>query len=195
MVNAFYAIIIILVALVAIARGFRAGIFQQTASLLGFAFGAVAARVLVPQYTPSFKWAANLSQAPEFADFTTNLVCGVTIYSVVFAFFYLFSPFFRSALAVLEVGIFNRILGAFFMLVKNLLWLSIFFNLLLCFSSASRLLYYERSNDGNLVAAVMQLTPAILGCYGAEDFAHFNQLKEAKSISCNFNTQPDVIFT
>ena len=185
MVNAFYSILVILVALTAIARGFRTGITRQFSSLLGLAFGAVAARVFSPQLSGHFLWAANFSQAPEFSDFTVNLVCNVVIYTVVFAGFYLTTPLFRIIFSVLEVGILNRILGAFFTLLKNILWLSIALNLLLCFSSRSGLLDYERSNDGNMVGGVLDLTSLVLGCYSAEDFAIFNQLKHAKTISYN----------
>lgn len=195
MVNAIYFFLAILIALWGLAHGFRLGITRQMASFLGFAFGAVFARILAPELSVHFQWAAALSQAPEFSELTVNLICAVTIYCVVFALFSLLSPLLNLALSVIPVGMFNRLIGAFFSLVKNLLWLSLAFNLLLCLSPASRLIGYEKANDGNLIAAVMALTPAILGCYGAEDFAHFNQLKEAKSISCNFHSPPNVIIS
>ena len=183
--NAFYSVIIILVALYSIARGFREGITHRMASLMGLAFGAVAARVLAPQFTSYFEWSARFSQATEFTDFTINLVSSVVVYSIVYALFCLMAPIFRIIFSIFEVGILNRILGAFFILFKNILWVSIALNLLLCFSSRSGLLYYESSNDGNLVGAVMDLTALTLGCNGAQDFALFHQLKEAKTISYN----------
>ncbi|MCH5227349.1 MAG: CvpA family protein [Muribaculaceae bacterium] len=195
MVNALYFFLIILVALWSIASGFRRGITDQVAALLGFAFGAVAARILTPQFVHHFQWASNISQAPEFSDLTADLICAVVIYTVVYAAFSLLTGLLRHALSILEVGIFNRILGAVFALTKNLLWLSMGLNILLCISSGSGLLQYQRANDGNLIATVMAMTPAFLGCYGAEDFALFNQLKEAKSISCNFTTARNVIIT
>lgn len=185
MLNGVYLAIVLLVAFLAIAVGFRNGITRQIASLLGLAFGTVAARVLSPQFSSSFLWVERFTPDPYFNDFAVNLVCSVSIYLVVFFCFNFLSGIFSGALSVFRVGMFNRLLGGFFSLVKNLLWLSIIFNLLICFHSESQLLRYERSNDGNLVAAVMEITPAILGCYGGEDFAHFHQLKEAKSISCN----------
>lgn len=193
MLNGFYLALVLLVAFVAIAAGFRRGITGQPASLLGFGFGAVAARVLTPDLSDSFKWVEAITPEPEFNEFARNLVCAVVIYFTVFWIFAILSKVLRGALSVFDVGMFNRLLGAFFSLVKNLLWLSIIFNLMLCFKAESRLLRYERSNDGNLVAAVMALTPAILGCYGGEDFAHFHQLKEAKLISCNFKVSENVI--
>ena len=193
--NGFYSVLIILVALVSLFRGFKMGISRQVAQCMGFAFGAVAAQVLTPKFTPDFLWAVQFSQAPEFNEFTVNLVCAVVIYAAVFFFFSLFSIIFNKAFSIFEVGIINQMFGALFALVKNLLWVSIVLNLLLCISTKSGLLYYEKSNDGNLVGSVMAITPAILGCYGAEDFALFHQLKEAKYISCNFNSNKNVILT
>ena len=190
----FYPILILVVAIYAIVSGFRKGLTGQLASLLGLGFGAVAARVFTPVYADSFQWTSQVSQAPEFSDFSSNLVCGVVIYFVVFWLFSILSPFFNLAMRFIEVGILNRLVGAAFSLLVNLLWVSILFNLILCFSASSGLLRYERADDGNLVAAVMAITPAVIGCYGADDFAHFNQLKEAKSISCNFNMNYNVIF-
>lgn len=178
-----YLILILIVGFLAIFSGFRRGITGQITSLLGFGFGAVTARILTPEFSGSFLWAAERAQAPEFRDFTANLVCGVVIYAGVYLIFSCFSGIVRNAMSVFQKGMINRLAGAFFSLVKNLLWVSIFYNLMLCFSARSGLLQFEKSNDGNPVSAVMWLTPAILGCYGAEDFAHFNQLKEAKSIS------------
>ena len=195
MLNLFYLAVVLIVAFVAIASGFRRGITRQLASLLGFAFGAVAARILTPDLMPKFQWVTGFTPDADFNDFAMNLVCSVSIYFVVYCLFSVFSGILQGALSVFNIGMFNRLLGAFFSLIKNLLWLSIIFNLLICFQPTSELLGYERADDGNLVASVMEISPAILGCYGGKDFAHFHQLKEAKAISRNFNTSSNVIIT
>ena len=195
MVNALYIITVLAVAIYAIASGFRQGITRQVSSVLGLAFGSVAARVFTQEYVSYFSWVNGFSQAHEFNEMSAELVCASVIYFLVYCLFYLFSFLLKRLFYVIEVGIFNRILGAFFSLMRDLLWLSIILNLLLCFSSASGLLKYEKANDGNLVAAVMAMTHAFLGCCGAEEFAHFNQLKEAKTISYNFNSPQSVIIT
>lgn len=183
MLHVFYLLIVLLTALVSMAIGFRRGITRMLSSLLGLGFGAVAARLLSPGFYSYFLWVERFSPAAEFNEISINLVCHITIYTIVYCFFAIFSKILESAMSVFYVGIFNRLLGGFFGLVKNLLWLSFFLNLLICFKSESALLRYERANDGNPIAAVMEMTPAILGCYGGEDFAHFHQLKEAKLIS------------
>ena len=193
MSNIIYLIAILGVAFYSIATGFRRGITGQIPSLLGFGFGAVAAQVFTPPYSENFQWFERFSQAPEFNDFTVSLICAVTIYFVVYWVFYLLFSLLGRILAFIEVGMFNRIVGAFYSLFKNLLWLSIVFNLLLCLLPSSGLMRYETADDGNLMAAVMALTPGILGCEGAEDFAHFHQLKEAKTISCNYRDAEIVI--
>ena len=185
LLNLFYILIVILTALVSIAIGFRRGITGQVAPLLGFAFGAVVTRVLSPDFSHYFLWVERFSPAPEFNEFAVSLICSSTIYTVVYWLFACLNVIFKKALVVIEIGMFNRLLGAFFSMVKNLLWLSIFLNILICFKSESGLLRYERANYGNPVATVMEITPAILGCFGGEDFAHFHQLKEAKYISRN----------
>ena len=195
MIHACYLILVLVVAFLSIFSGFRKGITRQLSSLLGFGFGATASRILSPEFSSYFLWVEPWSQAPEFNEISSNLLCGVIIYTCVYALFSLFSPLFHSAMAYIPIGMLNRILGSVFSLIKNLLWLSIFFNLFLCFHPGSRLLKYENANDGNLMAAVMSMTHGILGCNGAEEFAHFNQLKKAKSISCNFNTKNNVIIS
>lgn len=195
MSDGFYLAIVLVVAFLAIVAGFRRGITRQIASVLALAFGVVAARILGAEFTDSFLWARSFSPEPEYHEVTVDLVCCSVIYAAVFLAFSMLSGILSGAMSVFQVGMFNRLLGAFFSLLKNLMWLSIIFNLLLCYRPDCGLLRFEASNDGNLVAAVMDLSPALLGCYGAEDFAHFHQLKEAKFISCNFKSSSNVIFT
>lgn len=194
MLTGLYLLLVLGVGCYSLAKGFRAGITGQLAILLGFAFGAVGARVLTPEFHSSFVWVSKLTPSPEFNITGARLACGTVIYFVIYSLFSLLSGLLKGAMSVFEVGMFNRLLGSFFCCVKNLLWVSIFFNLLLCFSSSSELLQFERANDGNLVGAVMSMTPAILGIPGAADFSHIEQLREAKKISCNFNGTGSVIW-
>lgn len=185
-----YPAIVVIVAVYAIISGYRKGITNQLASVLGFGFGVVASKILTPEFADSFSKIGSLTSSPEYVEQATQLVCAVTIYFVVFWLFSLFSGILKAALSVFEVGILNRLAGSFFSLVKNLMWVSIVLNLVLCFNGQSGLLRYERADDGNIVAATMAMSPAILGCYGAEDFSYYHQLEEAKTISCNLRSLP-----
>ena len=191
--NLAYAVLVLVVALWSIFRGFRLGITRQLSSLLGLAFGSVCARVFTSQYCMYADKLVRGIAEPHYVGLVSNLVCAVCIFIIVFLLFNLTKGIFRRIMSVFHVGILNRMIGSFFCLVCNLLWLSIFFNLLICLRPDSGLMLYEKSDDGNMIAAVMAMTPAILGCRGAEDYAHEVQLREASTISRNYNESESVI--
>lgn len=193
MINGLYLVIILVVAAFSAIIGFRKGITRQLSSLLGVAFGAVAARILAPGLAVQFTGLVSSHFDSRFVGFVSGLLAAVVIYLIVYAVFSIFTKVLRGALSVFEVGMFNRLLGSFFCIFKNLLWVSIFYNLLLCYNPDCGLLRYARSDDGNMVGGVMWLTSAVLGCGGAHELGHLIQLQEAASISCNFNCPADVI--
>lgn len=193
MENGIYQALVLIVAFLGIIYGFRRGITGQLASLLGFGFGAVCARVFTPVYSESFvPWAEKIFD-PHYVEIAASLLCGVCIYFVVYFIFSIASGVLRGALSVFQVGMFNRLVGAFFSLTCSLLWLSIALNLLMSMNPDSALMKYEKSDDGNMVAAVMGMTSSILGCCGAEELAHAVQLEKASAISRNFKGIENVI--
>ena len=195
MANGFYLILAIAVALVSIFYGFWKGISGQLAALLGFAFGVVAARVLTPEYHDHFNNISSILVEEPYEELAAHTFCAAAIYIVTFLLFCLFTPILRGALSIFDVGILNRIAGGIFSLTANLLLLSIFYTLLLCINPNCGLLKYEKSDDGNLAAAIMDMTPAFLGCQGADEIAHLVQLQQAATISCNFNPSQNVIIS
>lgn len=194
MATGFYMIMTVIVAVAAIIYGFWRGITGQISFVLGFAFGVVASRIFTPVLLPYFTPRVSFLVDPYYSDFAAQAFCATSIYIVVFLLFGLTTKIFRGALSVFDVGMFNRLVGAFFSLTAALLGLSIFFTLLLCVNPDCGLLSYEKSGDGNMAAAVMDITPSLLGCQGADEFAHLVQLRQAATISCNFNTFPNVIY-
>ena len=189
----FYLILVLVFACFGVIHGFRMGITRLLSSVLGLGFGIVFARVFTPEFEGWFEsWASNLCE-PYYVSFLANLLCASTIYLVVYWALGLTTGILRGALSVFQVGMFNRLLGAFFYMFNMLLWLSIALNILICINSDSGLMKYEKSDDGNMVAAVMSMTPSLFGCFGADEFTHQHQLREAAKISCNFHTVENVI--
>lgn len=182
-----YLGIILIVAAYSAINGFRKGLTKQLANLLGAGFGAVAARVLAPGWSHSFQDIARMMNHGQFPAFTSEVVCAVCIYGFVYFLFAIFAGVLHSAMAVFQTGMFNRLLGMFFCIFKNLMWVSVGYTLLLCFNPDNGLVKYAGRYDGNIVEGVMQICPALLGCPGAEDLSHLLQLREAAKISCNFN--------
>lgn len=193
MQNTIYLTVILFMAAFSAVIGFRRGFTGQLASLLSLAFGAVGSRILTPRFAPSFEpWVSDVLHEP-FVGFSSELFCAVCIYIFIYALFSFFTGILNGAVSVFRVGMFNRLSGSFFCIFKNLLWVSIAYTVILSLNPESGLLKYARQNDGNVISAVMELTPAILGCNGANDLAHLIQMKEAAKISCNFPRKQCVI--
>lgn len=183
MADILYPWLVLIVAVLGLTFGFRRGFTGQISYLLGCGFGIVCARVFTPRYTSDFEsWIKSFYDSP-FTELIANLACASCIYLFVFVFFFLTTKILRGALSIIEVGIFNRMLGAFFSLFCWLILLSIILNLTLFCNPESGLLKYEKSDDGNMVSAVMAIAPSFLGCCGADDFAHKVQLQKAATIS------------
>lgn len=193
MTTTIYLTIILFVAGYSVIAGFRRGLMGQFSGLLGMAFGIVGARVLTPEFYCSFKpWLGSITP-DNFINFSSQLICAVLIYAFIYLLFSIFAKILNSAVSMLFEGMLNRLAGSFFCITKNLLWVSILYTLILCFNRQSGLLAYAGQDDGNMIGAVMELTPAFLGCGGANDLYHLIQMKDAATISCNFSKQENVI--
>lgn len=188
-----YHILIIAVAFIALAKGFKSGFTGQISAILGFAFGIVCAHIFSTQGESFFRMILPGVKDCVGSSFIYSLLSAVSIYVIVFYLFKILTKVLRSAMEVFNVGMLDSILGAAFSLVKYLLVLSIFLNLLLCVSPNSGLMKYARADDGNIVEGVVLLAPALLGCFSAEDLSHILQLWEAKKISVNRSATPRVI--
>lgn len=174
---------IIIIAFVSIFYGFRKGITHQIPSLLGVTFGAVAVRVFIPEYSIEFHNLIPVNVDKTYFKYIDNFISSALLYSIVYFLSTFFFGVFSKLISILGKGILNRITGAVFSLFKNFLWLSLLFNLLLCLNPNSILLNYEKSDDGNIVSGVLEMTHAVIGCPGAEYLVHLVQLKDASTIS------------
>lgn len=175
--------VVIVFAFISVFYGFRKGITNQIPSLLGVAFGAVAVRVLIPDYSFGFHNIIPVKIDSSYIRYTDNFISGALLYTVVYFLSEFFFGVFSKLISVLGKGILNRIAGAVFALFKNLLWLSLFFNMILCLNPDSVLINYEKSADGNIVSGVLEMTHVVIGCPGAEYLVHLIQLKDASTIS------------
>lgn len=181
--EAVYHILVIVVGLVAMAKGFRRGLTRQVSGVLGFVFGIVAARAMGPDLDV---WL--MGWVPEFYEpvakgfFFSTLSYGL-IWSGSILVFSSLTVILNVVLGYLPVGIMNSIAGSAFALLKYLMFLSLLFDLALCRPDQSPLMHCVRHDDGNLVDGVVRLAPKVLGSMSAEEYVLRVQLWEAKSIS------------
>ena len=178
-----YHIVVIVIAAVAVIRGYRTGLTGQVAGVLGFAFGVVSARVFGPEIEHLF--ADNfpdLLYKPWSGYMVSQLAYGFIYVGVYVAFRFLTAAL-RAAMAVFEIGILDSLMGAVFSLFKYMMLLSVAFNLLICINPRSRLVDYCSAADGNVVEGVVELAPDLMGSIGVGSLAHRLQLEEARKIS------------
>ncbi len=183
--EAIYHIMVIVVAVVAMARGFRRGLTRQVSGVLGFVFGVVAARTLGPDLGSWLMgWMPRFYHPVAKTFFFSTLSFGL-VWSASVLLFSMLTKILNLVLGLIPVGLMNSISGAVFTLLKYLMFLSLLFDLALCRPFESPLMHCARHDDGNLVDGVIRLAPAVLGSMSAEEYVLKVQLWEAKSISLN----------
>lgn len=181
--DALFHIIAILVAILAVVRGYRRGLTGMVTSVLGLAFGVICAHIFA-------KGAASLvsSLMPErvlerSGNYLAENIGAGLVFFIVYHVFNTITRIIRTAMGDLGSGLLNSIIGAFFCLCNYLLMLSIVYNIIVGWNPESALMHYGKADDGNIIEAVMWIAPAALGSESFSEFAHEEQLREAKKIS------------
>lgn len=183
--EAMFHILALAVAAWGVVRGYRRGLTGMVTSVLGMAFGIVCAHIFLDGAT---EWLTGI--LPHRRDYVgqhylaTNLAAG-GVFFIVYAVFRSVTGIIRDAMTVGEGGLLNSLLGAAFCIYNYLLMLSIVYNVMVGWDPASTLMHDGKADDGNIVSAVMWLAPAALGSETFSEFAHEDQLRQAKKISCN----------
>lgn len=188
-----FHIVIIAVGAVSAVRGFNRGILRQIPSVLGLAFGIVAARLLSPDAEALLRgWLPGLGDSvtqcfvyPVLAD---TLLLGLG-YGLVWSITH---PLVRI-LQTLSPGIGGNIVGSAFALFCGLTWTSALLNVILALTMSGTLLKYSSQDDGNVVELVMLISPALTGCEDCQELSHRLQLEKAKTISLNHADGGNVI--
>ncbi|MCM1319970.1 MAG: CvpA family protein [Muribaculaceae bacterium] len=184
-----YHLILIIVLVAAIFRGWKRGMAKQLAPLLGLAFGFVAARIFCEQAAemldPVIPAADTFAPAPfgePMRHYTACMIGASLIFAVVYIVFRLLGIVLSRALNILHTGAINSIMGAAFCLAKWVLIMSILFNLWLIIRPNCDLRKFCSYGDGNLVELVMEVAPAMLGTESPSDLEHYHQMEEAHKL-------------
>ncbi len=178
-----YMLILIIVFVYAIWRGWRTGLVHQLAGVLGIGFGVVFARMF---YAPVGEWL--ISKYPSLAEgfaaeYKVQMLSAALIFVAVYAVLSLIAGVLRSAMSLLHVGALNSMAGAAFSLLKWVMIMSIVYNVILAIAPKCSLANYCDDGDGNLVEVVMSAAPALMGTQGPDELDHMRRMDEAKCIS------------
>lgn len=184
-----YPLILIAVLLLAIWRGWEKGMVYQLASLLGLAFGFVAARLFCTQMAevldPYFPDADRFAEAPfgePLRRYTLYMFSASAVFALVYMGFKLIGGVLNSAMQLIHTGAINSILGAGFCFCKWTVIMSVAFNLWLVMKPDCGLLKYCNDGDGNVVELVMGVAPALFGTESPAELEHYHRLRQAKQM-------------
>lgn len=181
-----YPLLIIIVAALAIVRGYRRGLTGQVTSVLGMAFGIICAHIFIPMLdNPITALISNQHIVTGGEYLITNLAGGI-VFFITYFLFRTITGIIRMALKALGTSLLDSILGAVFCMVNYMLMLSICLNVAIGWNPESVLMHDARADDGNVVSLTVTIAPACLGSESFADFAHTCQLRDAKKISANF---------
>lgn len=179
----FYHIIVISVAAIAAFMGWRRGFSAQSSAILGLTFGIVAARVA---YAEAVDVVVDLGIV-KGENCRMSYAAGIVGSSAVFALTYLIVDALTGVIAKLlrplGFGLLNSLGGALYCVFESLVWTSIALNMLLSFKPDCGLERYGDKGDGDAVASVMVLAPALLGSEDVTDLWHSCRLRDAQKIS------------
>ncbi|MBD5295498.1 MAG: CvpA family protein [Bacteroides sp.] len=193
--DALFHIIALGVAAWGVIRGYRRGLTGMVTSVLGMAFGIVCSHIFVDASTEIMLQMLSTHATSRGAVYlASNLGCGAVFFLVYFLFRSV-TGIIRTAMAAAGSGLLDSLLGTMFCVANYLLMLSICYNVYIGIHPDSALMRYGKADDGNICAAVVWLAPAALGSESFSQFAHEEQLREAKKISLNRRVDESVVHT
>ena len=193
MSDALFHIIALAVAALGVVRGYRRGLTGMVTSVLGMAFGVVCAHIFCDALGDMLLGVIPPGDDPVARRYLAlNLGCGIVFFSVYFIFRTL-TRIIRDAMSSEGNGLLNSLMGTVFCVFNYLLMLSIAFNIGVGLDPSGPLMRFGKADDGNIISAVMWMAPACLGSGSFAEFAHLEQLRDARKISVNRCDDSDVI--
>lgn len=174
------AIAVIGVSLVA---GYRRGGTRQIPRLIGILIGAVCARIFLQPVMNAFMEAFPQAMGRTETGYFYSTLAGGLVFVAVYIIFRFATSFIAYALRKREKSVINGIAGSVISLTTYVIFLSLFYNAMLCMSPRSALMDSMQADDGNIVEEVLMAAPAVLGTQTPEELRHSQQLEDASKIS------------
>lgn len=188
-----FHIIALCMAALGVLRGYRRGLTGMVTCVLGMAFGIVCAHIFMEGATSLFIKLLPYGARTRGALYLASNLGGGLVFFTVYLLFKSVTGVIRQAMEHVGTGLLDSLIGAAFCLINYMLMLSIVYNIFVGLNPESSLMRYGKADDGNISSVVMSLAPAALGSCSFSEFAHEEQLREAKKISFNLFGPDDVI--
>ncbi len=181
--DALYHLIVIAAALLGLFRGWRLGLTGQVSSLLGVGFGAVCAHVFAPEASEGAAEVLPMLEGRPGGAYVCAYIGSAAVFAAVYLLFSLLTGVLRNVMEGFGEGLANSLTGSAFGAFRYLLWVGLGYMLLFCVHPSEELRHCVRSDDGNVVSAVMGMAPSIVGCPPLEEYIHLLELDRARTIS------------
>ena len=170
-----YHFILLIVAAVAIFIGYRKGLINQLAGIVGMILGVISVHLFSDSVEPIIREQFPSFQGGFLEDYTYSVVTACVIFLAVYAVMQLLSFVFKHILGALNLGILNSLLGVVFCVFKFMVVMSVLYNIIISIDTDSSLVDYCNADDGNVVGVVMGIAPAILDIDSADDLLYMKQ--------------------
>lgn len=149
-------ILLIIVAISAIIRGFSAGLITRAGSVAAIVVAVLGSRLFGPEIYN--RWGAGFSSEHDSLGL---VVCYVLVFAVCYFGVRLAAHLIRGAVHTVNLGIFDRLGGALFSLLEWMLAVSLVMNLYAAIASSGASAFTGPGHS--LRQAVYELAPAVTG--------------------------------
>ncbi len=181
MSEVFCYLIIVTVLAIAGTRGYKKGVVRQLPSVLAIIVGVLAVHLVETPWEDILRRTLPFDREGPASEFVYGNFSASTIFLGIY--FIIFTPclLLSNTLRLLPVEILGKICGAALAFVKSTFWLSLFLNLWMCMRPYDKgVMHSAEAGDGNLIAAVMWVSPALFGTPDTDDLHHAFQLEQAR---------------
>ncbi len=178
-----YPLLIIVVAALAVIRGYHKGLTGQVSSVVALCFGIICGHLFaVPVENLLNELFPHIARRLGGDCFLEMLSSG-GVFMIIFMLLRFLLKILNLVGKAFYAGIINKLLGGIYCLIEYQLILSILLNLMASYNPGNSLVKLGTDRDGNAVEIVLKLAPAALGGSDIEDLGHKVQLEDAKKIS------------
>lgn len=181
MSEVFCYLLIVTVLAIAGTRGYKKGAARQLPSLLAIIVGILAVRIVEAPWEAVLRGALPFDREGAASEFVYGNISASTIFLGIYIIIFTPCLFLSNTLRLLPVEILGKICGAGLAIVKATFWLSLFLNLWMSLRPYDKgVMHSAEAGDGNLIAAVMWVSPMLFGTPDTGDLHHAFQLEQAR---------------
>lgn len=184
-------LIVIVVGVVGLWRGWSLGAARELVMLLGLGLAVLAVRLFGADLAEWLTGDGGMTRNPDRAVSVTWTAVTLIYCAITGLMAALTGPL-GSMLSAIPPGPLSSIVGSVVSALRYLMLVSVLLNFWSAWDDRCLALRVGNGGDGGAVEEVMAIAPALTGAPDAFEMVHLRQLREARSISQNLTPSPRV---